>query len=202
MPYFFFLIGAGVLLLAFPKGWLVLELNALHFPAMDQFFRFATAGGEEWAGITLGVFLLIFRPRKELLAYLVAIAIVVVLVQFLKRWVFSDCYRPVEVLKTSALHVVDGIKLNRKYSFPSGHTSAGFLFFAYWAFILRNAGWKLFFLISAVLVGFSRIYLAQHFLEDVAAGSLIGICFAMWAVWLANRLGAYSEWWNKKWGLY
>lgn len=189
-------------MLSFPKGWLVLELNELHFPEMDQFFRFATAGGEEWAGISLGVFLLIFRPRKELLAYLVAIGLLVLLVQLLKRGLFADCYRPVEVLKTSTLHVVDGIQLNRKYSFPSGHTSAGFLFFSYWAFILRNAGWKLFFFFSAVLVGFSRVYLAQHFLEDITAGSIIGICFAIAAVFLADRLGRHSEWWEKKWSLF
>jgi membrane-associated phospholipid phosphatase len=31
------------------------------------------------------------------------------------------------------------------------------------------------FLILAVAVGFSRIYLSQHFLPDVLAGSLIGV---------------------------
>jgi membrane-associated phospholipid phosphatase len=34
-------------------------------------------------------------------------------------------------------------------------------------------------LIAAILVGYSRIYLAQHFLDDVLAGAMIGVLSAI-----------------------
>jgi len=34
-------------------------------------------------------------------------------------------------------------------------------------------------LLLAILAGYSRIYLAQHFLEDIMAGALIGTIFGL-----------------------
>ena len=45
-------------------------------------------------------------------------------------------------------------------------------------FIKRN-NWALFFISIAFLVGFSRIYLTQHFLIDVLFGALIGSLIAL-----------------------
>jgi membrane-associated phospholipid phosphatase len=43
-------------------------------------------------------------------------------------------------------------------------------------------------LVAAALVGFSRIYLAQHFLTDVLAGSLIGVAGGLLCAYLARNI--------------
>ena len=45
-------------------------------------------------------------------------------------------------------------------------------------YIKRN-NWSLFLIVIAFLVGFSRIYLTQHFLIDVLVGALIGSLIAL-----------------------
>jgi membrane-associated phospholipid phosphatase len=41
--------------------------------------------------------------------------------------------------------------------------------------MIENRFYKVLLLILALLTGYSRIYLSQHFLEDVYAGSIIGV---------------------------
>jgi membrane-associated phospholipid phosphatase len=50
---------------------------------------------------------------------------------------------------------------------------------------------------AATAVAFSRVYLSQHFLMDIYAGSIIGVTAAV----LVYRLMAYSprNWYNHSW---
>jgi undecaprenyl-diphosphatase len=61
-------------------------------------------------------------------------------------------------------------------SFPSGHTAASTAFFATLAF----AGWRLGFGLLAIplLIAFSRMYIAAHYLSDVVCAALIGVAIA------------------------
>jgi len=49
-----------------------------------------------------------------------------------------------------------------------------------------NKAWGLFFLFLAVLVGYSRIYLGQHFLPDVTMGALLGTVTALFVYGFIN----------------
>ena len=78
--------------------------------------------------------------------------------------------------------LVEAVELHSWYSFPSGHTTAFFAFFATLAFLYAEepkAPCKqevgLICLILAALGGYSRIYLSQHFLLDVTVGMIIGV---------------------------
>jgi membrane-associated phospholipid phosphatase len=67
------------------------------------------------------------------------------------------------------------LHINRSNSFPSGHTSTAFTLALLLAFLSKKNFWVYFFPLIAFFVGYSRVYLAQHFVTDVFAGMLIGI---------------------------
>jgi undecaprenyl-diphosphatase len=76
--------------------------------------------------------------------------------------------------------IIQAIVIGKKpgsWSFPSGHAAGAFG----GAWLLNNKfpKYSLLRYIVASLVGFSRIYLGDHYPGDVASGSLIGILFAM-----------------------
>lgn len=201
IPLLLWWIIALLVLIIYPKGWLVLQLNSLHHPWLDTLFAQSTRGGEEWAGIALGVFLIIARPRKYLPAYLLSLLSMIACVQLMKHGLFADAARPLAFLgeQYPDLHKVDGVQIHLKNSFPSGHTSAGFFFFSFWAFCVPQNFWKVFFLISALLVALSRVYLLQHFLEDIFVGSLMGCAFSLAGHWLIQSMFSSSPYWNRKW---
>lgn len=59
------------------------------------------------------------------------------------------------------------------YSFPSGHTSSSFA--AVGILIATSNSLSICFLIWAILIGFSRIYLKVHYFTDVFIGMILGI---------------------------
>ena len=54
--------------------------------------------------------------------------------------------------------------------------------------MLKNKKLQLLILVAAALVGYSRIYLAQHFLLDVIVGACIGSISGIAAVYIANNV--------------
>lgn len=65
--------------------------------------------------------------------------------------------------------------MNRTHSFPSGHTSTAFTLALLLASIVKRNIWVYVFPLIAFFVGYSRVYLAQHFVTDVLAGVFVGI---------------------------
>lgn len=65
-----------------------------------------------------------------------------------------------------------GIELSTDYCFPSGHTAITFCAAAVLVIFYRAKAIPAVFV--ALLIGFSRIYLCEHYVSDVAAGIIIG----------------------------
>jgi membrane-associated phospholipid phosphatase len=97
--------------------------------------------------------------------------------QVLKQTIYADVVRPKKFFEgVHELYLVPGVDNHLYNSFPSGHSTCAFALYFALALINENKFLKLFLFAIALLTGYSRIYLSQHFFEDVYAGSIIGVC--------------------------
>jgi membrane-associated phospholipid phosphatase len=187
----------GGLLAVFTKTQLIHWVNDHNAPWADELFRYATYLGDGAFGIVVVAGLLVWSRAVGLAglgAFLLSSAISVLC----KQVVFLGELRPSKYYEHAgwAYHAVPGVVLAGYNSFPSGHTISAFALFSFLALVDKNKsrGWLWFGL--AALVGYSRVYLFQHFAADVFAGSLIGTASAIVAYlglcrWL-NRFGRIS----------
>lgn len=163
--------------LFFPKGELELLFNEFHYPVLDLFFQYVTYLGD---GIMMAILLIILLFYNYNKAILTAFSIVfqAIIISIFKRGFFKGLERPVAFFDESiSLNFVDGVDVHSSNTFPSGHTATGFALFALLFIVINNRGViisNLFFLL-AFLVGFSRVYLLQHFVIDVYFGAIFGI---------------------------
>ena len=163
----------AVFLLIYGKNESFLVINKYNSPAFDYVFRFWTYLGDGIIWVPLFVYVLLFR-RDFLIAAIAGVIISTILSQGLKKIVFPEDMRPIVVL-AEKVRTIPGYVINRVHSFPSGHTSTAFTLALLMAFIVRGNFWVFFFPLVAFFVGYSRVYLAQHFVTDVFAGIFIGI---------------------------
>jgi membrane-associated phospholipid phosphatase len=155
-------------------------LNGYHTGALDTFFRYVTWLGEEFP-VIVGVIFLIWNlnsvwNRRNGLFILLSQGLTCIITQALK---FAFAHpRPATYFDSMGVglpETVPGVHLRRAMnSFPSGHTSAAFSLFICLALITPRK-WAPLWVVSAWAVAYSRIYLSQHFLEDILLGSVIGL---------------------------
>jgi membrane-associated phospholipid phosphatase len=77
--------------------------------------------------------------------------------------------------------VWNGPRFSSKYhAFPSGHVAASSAFFGILLFARRRIGFAC--MPIPILIGFSRMYVAAHYLSDVVCAAILGLICA-WIVW-------------------
>ena len=179
IPYFIFLIILLPPLILTSKTDILIYVNQHCKPALDDVFRYLTNLGDGIPALIIAVLFLLVSFRKSLFIFLTFIG-GGLFVQILKRIFFSDALRPVKFLDgVYDLYLVEGVKIRSYLSFPSGHAATAFGLFLCLAIIARSNLIKFICFLLAAMIAFSRIYLSQHFLEDVYFGSLIGVTFAL-----------------------
>ncbi len=193
-PIRFFLVGflivltlTGILVLSVDKFALHGKINLFYADWADWTFLLFTWIGD---GITCTIFLFLFlfiRARTALVTGIAAI-LASLITYTLKMTAFYGDARPILSFQMANLPIrtVPGIENNMYNTFPSGHTTLIFAVCCGLAFHYRKKGQQVGLLALAVLVGFSRVYLSQHFVTDVAAGALIGTITALLVVGLVN----------------
>lgn len=174
--YFLTITGLGLALLPFyVKGKPELVINSLHHPFFDVTFSMITHLGD---GVILLIPLafIIFHKYCYLTLLTLASIFHLGLVHLGKKWLFTGMPRPAEFFKDIPFYKVPGVELHHWGSFPSGHTTTVFMLASFFYLILPKK-MRIHSLLMgiAILVGFSRVYLMQHFLMDVWAGALLGI---------------------------
>ena len=207
------LIALGLAIAFIPMGDLHLLLCDRHTPARDIFYRYYTHVAE-WFPYVVCIALLLFSRIGDGVFASSAIILSALTTQLFKHLINAP--RPVtwfaEHMPDVQLPLVEGVKMNYWYSFPSGHTTS---FFAL-AFVVcvisgsrinRNIRMtrtarmsrmtivQVILFVLAALGGYSRIYLSQHFSRDVFSGIIIGIGITLICYVILNRFED-KKWYN------
>ncbi len=187
IAYLFVLAPGFFLLLSEGKSKSFLILNAFHTDWLDQFFIYYTELGNGLTIVLLSLFFFfVLKKRKLGLTFLLAYIFTGLLAQLIKP--LADSPRPLVFFSPEWLpFFIRGVIHTGNSSFPSGHTVSAFAAAAILALYCRSSILEVLYLILAVAVGFSRIYLSQHFLIDVLAGSFVGVAGGLLCVyWCRN----------------
>ena len=192
LPYGALLFWLGVYQILYRQGIILLEINRYYSFQADVFFKYFTHLGDGAFCISVGI-LLMFWSRAKGILILISYAVSGILAQLIKNFGFPREPRPAEYFSRmmNLLHTVSGVELSHWNSFPSGHTTSAFAFFALIAVWVKHPMLKFLCLLCAVTVAFSRMYLLQHFLVDVYVGSLLGTITA-WVL-LINYMPAIEK---------
>lgn len=206
----------GLALLCLPKGELHMILCNRHAHARDLFYRYYTQIAE-WFPYVVCLLLLLFARIGNGLMASAAMAFSALTTQIFKHIINAP--RPVtwfaENMPDIQLPLVEGVRMNHWFSFPSGHTTS-FFSLAFVVSIIAtkclladpseskshtmlttkksvSTATQIILFIAATLGGYSRIYLCQHFAADVLAGVVVGITITMVCYAIFDRFE------NKKW---
>jgi membrane-associated phospholipid phosphatase len=191
------LLFSSLFLLINGKAAAFISLNSYHPFLLNVFFINYTFVGDGIFALCLTAALLFYYKRKQQgLALLYSFLISGIAVQIIKNLVNSP--RPKLFFEAGQyLHFIDGVSLANNSSFPSGHTATAFALATVMVLMMKDKSWTLLILIATVLVGYSRIYLAQHFLLDVLIGAVIGSASGIFSVYLAQNIKGIKRSINK-----
>jgi len=179
--FLIWVIFVGVLQLLFTPTEIMFWINRHHNSLSDSFFYYVTLFGEDmiWFLMLCSLvydYYVLENNRND--------AIKVLLISWLSKVLLSvslknifNYPRPIEVYQHSGqvIHFVDGITIHHWQSFPSGHTLTAFAFACVCLFLSKKTYPAIIALLIAMLVGYSRIYLFQHFPRDVFVGGVLGV---------------------------
>lgn len=198
-------LSMGLALVLVPKGELHLWLCDRHTPARNIFYTYYTTVAE-WFPYVVCVLLLLFGRVGDGVMASACMAGTALTTQLFKHIINAP--RPVtwfaQHLPDIQLPLVEGVRMNHWYSFPSGHTTS-FFALAFVACILLTSNPKisrisgslvqiLLFALAA-LGGYSRIYLSQHFTADVLAGLVVGMAVST-LIWVLFRPLEAKKWYK------
>ena len=177
--YVLFLLAWGVIQLFFTQADLFLAINNTHNSVSDFFFYWITYLGDGLAFVAVILILLFIRYWQAILGIIVFL-LSGLIAQLLKRFVYSDHMRPfAELSDQNDLYSVPGVEQVLTLSFPSGHTVTAFALTFFISSLTGTSSKSWLFCLLAILIGFSRIYLGQHYMIDVYVGSIIGVLTAL-----------------------
>lgn len=149
-------------------------LQGMRTEGLDRFFTHFTALGNAGAMWIVIAVALLFTKRYRMLGVQMALALIIGALignVFLKNLVARP--RPCWIDNS----VILLIENPTDFSFPSGHTLASFS--SATVLFLNEKKWGVLALVTAGLMGFSRLYLFVHYPSDVLVGALLGIAIGI-----------------------
>ncbi len=198
------LLGIGLALIFVPKGDLHMLLCDRHTSARDIFYRYYTHVAE-WFPYIICVSILLFGRVGDGLMASSCMVFSALTTQLFKHLINAP--RPITWFAANRpdvqLPLVDGVRMNEWYSFPSGHTTSFFaLAFVVCILLTKEKSQitnhksqivlQIILVLLAALGAYSRIYLSQHFAMDVFGGVVVGLtisvlCFAIFYRYMGQK---------------
>lgn len=165
-----------------------LSLNADLGKKADTFFSLCTDAAEGWIWIPYFILLVtLFKKDGRVIIYNFLTS--TLLTQIPKQFIWPNSTRPTASgIDPLQIHTIPGIELHSLNSFPSGHTATAFTIFLLTVYFFPQPRIMMIGFIYALLCGYSRIYLGQHFPLDIAGGILVAIASLHISQWLRHSL--------------
>lgn len=157
---------------------LSISLSDKHPFFLNVFFVNYTFMGSSLFALAL-ILILVFYFKKYRLAgsLFISVFLAVLFVQIIKNLIHGGAISWY-IERGQYLFFEDESGLGNYYSFPSGYTATGFAIASIIAAHHNNAMKVWLMYVGAGILGFSRIYLAQHNLSEVLGGATIGMAAA------------------------
>ena len=171
------------------------KINQLGNPVLDLVMRNLTYAGDGLFAVLVFIVLLFIRIKTALIA-LISFALTAGIVQLLKHTVFETMKRPYYFLQSDVnFRIIEDFTYHSSNSFPSGHSASIFAICTVIAYQYKSKlSIQLLLVVIAVLVALTRVYLCQHFLQDIIAGSLIGTLISYYtSLFLESRLNRFDK---------
>ena len=185
--YLPFLLAGLLLLLMTNHGDVVLWVNRHSNETWDNFVAFLTNFGLG-SYVAVVMILLVFIRVEYAVTGLLSLGFTGIFSSLFKKFLFNDQIRPLNYFYYDDFHrFIYVADLNYYFSFPSGHTMGIFSAISFLAFLIGKRWVGFLFFVFALTIGFTRIYLLQHFFLDVYCGSILGVLSAILAVWLVSH---------------
>lgn len=194
--YFVFAFSVLALILSLGKQEAQLLANSFYSPFFDAFFFYSTQI-VEWFSALVIISILLLKGAKWAINGLLVYGLTALFTRILKLYFFDDASRPTFFNNIYRLIPEEfGMVQLSSNSFPSGHTTASFTLFCYLTLISKNKKMGYVYGVIAVLIGYSRVYLSQHFFEDVLAGATIGTFLTFLLYPIFDKIN-YGNWATK-----
>lgn len=202
LPFVIFYFGCSILLIQTSVGDVFTKVNEAVTPSGVLIFKFITQLGEEIPYLLMGLISFLYiSPRKTI--SLALTGLLTGIVSYSLKVYFAHprpylYYRDQQLL--DFFFLPENVDVHSALtSFPSGHTMSAFALYASISFLFLSknklASLALF---IAIAVGFSRIYLFQHFLKDVFFGAILGVLVAILVSFLdSNNYFTKVRKWNQ-----
>jgi membrane-associated phospholipid phosphatase len=190
------LLTAFIYLITQPKADGFLWLTPFHAKPFDYFFMVYTYLGDGIFILSLVVILALVKRKLLALAVLFSYCLSGILAQILKN--IFPMPRPFVYFHSLGrdIYKIPGVTLTASHaSFPSGHTTSAFALLTILLLFFPKNRWNALFVLLTLLVGYSRMYLDNHFLFDVFSGAILGIIGGIGAFELTKKiLNAKPQW--------
>ena len=174
--------------LVWGKNEAFLYLNANLGLFTDKVFEYSSYLAEGWIWIPYFI-VLVGLYKKDKAFILMNFLISTLLTQFAKNFIFTTAMRPMASgLDATQIHTVPGVEIHTFNSFPSGHTATAFTLFLLTTYLFPNKYVLSIGIVYAIVCGYSRVYLAQHFPLDLAGGIFVALLTLPISIFIREKL--------------